>query len=687
MKDLSKDKLAAYALNELPEQERREVENYINENPSLKKEVEEIKNFGVFLSQELKGEELPRVTDSLRSSLLKEMSEQEPKESLSLLNFLKGSYFQGGALVAAVFGLLIFFSLQQEILDQESDGSQGLQTGMAIKDEAIRPELMPGEGQTEPKKSDGASVVGRPNQKAGSRARALGKGTNNLEVAQVGASGAISHSPLKRKKILRRPVPPHGFVGGDEYQAFSANIFKSTQTTPLSTFSIDVDTASYANIRRYIQQSSQLPPHHAVRIEEMINYFDYSDPAPKNNQPFKVSLEVADSPWAEGRQLVRVGIKGKEVTKKNYQSNLVFLVDVSGSMDSHDKIGLLKSGLHKLVEKLDGKDHVSLVTYAGNAAVILDATSGDNKEQIHRAIDNLTGEGSTHGSEGIKTAYELADKNFRPEGINRVILATDGDFNIGTTSDEALINLVEEKAKKNVFLTVLGFGRGNLNDSMMEKVSNKGNGNYFYLDTEREAQKVLVEKLQGTLMTIAKDVKIQVEFNPENVSEYRLIGYENRQLKAKDFNNDKKDAGEIGAGHSVVALYEIKPTGYDQEGVDPLKYQKDGEKAVQKQNGKFSEELLTVKVRYKKPEGKNSSLLKFPLQKKSRPFEKASADLRWTASVAGFGMLLKNSEHKGDLTYPKLIEMADKARWSYKGYNEYKAEFIELIKKSQELAK
>ncbi len=533
------------------------------------------------------------------------------------------------------------------------------------------------------KGSANKAFYGRKSKKAANKKMVVADAT--------GISGSRAHIGIDGREFSDEADsswfrPRRNDRGGESYEKMVENPFTSVASHPLSTFSSDVDTASYTNLRRFINQNNRLPPPEAVRIEEMINYFDYQDPTPKGKEPFSVSLEVADSPWSEGHQLVRIGIKGKEVIKKNQKTNLVFLVDVSGSMDSHDKLGLLKEGLHKLVEELDEDDRVSLITYAGHSAVILDSTSANQKKTIHKAIEDLTAQGATHGSEGIKTAYEIAQKNMRQGGVNRVILATDGDFNVGTTGDSALVELVKDKATAGVFLTVLGFGTGNLNDSMMEKISNHGNGNYFYIDSEKEAKKVLVDKLQGTLVTIAKDVKIQVEFNPTNVSQYRLIGYENRQLAAKDFNDDKKDAGEIGAGHSVVALYEVVPAGIKMAGVDSLKYQPKVKSVKEAKKGSFSDELLTVKLRYKPPEGTKSQLLKIPVKKATKTFEKASKDLRWTASVAGFGMMLKNSEHKGSLTYDKLLKMAEESRWGGKAYDSYRAELIEMLKKAKRLS-
>ena len=735
MKEIKKELLTAYALGELSPTERAEIEEILKNNPGLQKEIEEIQNFGNFLSEELKAESLPQMTEESRGQFMdKAIVKDQSTPWWKLL--LQGKVIPVGIIMTAFLGLVVFFTLQQEMLRENTesigDQAQGFETSIAVGEgRANKPQVIPRErqelapnGSIVADKSSEDMVAAAPPVKAkpsSKRMRSAGKGFSERkkEAGAVGIQAGIKDSMYlaemdseeslagsnnsvvygsgrgrlmqkKSKRMFRPDDANHGGYrvspqSGDSYENVGENSFVTVSNNPLSTFSIDVDTASYTNIRRYLTKSNMLPPSAAVRIEEMINYFNYQDSAPKGKDPFSVNLEVAESPWSEGHKLVRIGIK--VFPEKNHKTNLVFLVDVSGSMDTHDKIGLLKEGLHKLLEELGEDDHVSLVTYAGNSAVVLDSTSANQKKKIHQAIDNLTAGGSTHGSKGITTAYELAQKNFRKEGVNRVILATDGDFNVGTTSDRSLVDLVKAKAQNGVFLSVLGFGSGNLNDSMMEKISNKGNGNYFYIDSEKEARKVLVDKLQGTLVTIAKDVKIQVEFNPNNVSQYRLIGYENRKLAAKDFNDDKKDAGEIGAGHTVVALYEIKPAGFETKGIDPLRYQSK-KKSEKKSNpsGKFSDELLIVKLRYKEPNGSKSKLLSFPVAKASRSFASASPDLRWTASVAGFGMMLKESAHKGSITYEKLIEWANQARWAGSGYDEERAELIELVKKAKRIS-
>jgi secreted protein with Ig-like and vWFA domain len=476
---------------------------------------------------------------------------------------------------------------------------------------------------------------------------------------------------------------------GERYARFDENRPRTPSEQPLSTFSIDVDTASYANVRRFLT-SGRLPPPDAVRIEEMVNYFRYDYPQPVGDRPFSVTLEAAECPWHSGRRLVRIGLEGRDIDRRERPAgNLVFLIDVSGSMSAANKLPLVKQALAMLVEELTENDSVAIVTYAGDAGVKLPATSGDQKGKILAAIESLSTGGSTHGSAGINLAYEQAAERFITGGVNRVILATDGDLNVGVTSDEALVDLIKQKAAGGTFLTVLGFGEGNLQDAKMEKIADNGNGIYAYIDGAREARKVLVEQLTGSTITIAKDVKIQVEFNPTQVASYRLLGYENRIMAAEDFRNDRKDAGEIGAGHSVTALYEIELVGNGGEGsagAEPLKYQPPQPKpapAATLVDGETSRELLTVKLRWKKPEGDASTLDEVTLADRGGAFEQASADLRFAGAVAAFGMLLRNSEYKGEATLPLVAKIAAGALGPDAGG--YRAEFLDLVRKAETL--
>lgn len=469
-------------------------------------------------------------------------------------------------------------------------------------------------------------------------------------------------------------LPSPLYMNTEEYDEISENNFHLATETPLSTFSIDVDGASYANIRRMITDG-YLPPVDAVRIEEMINYFDYKYPSPTGNVPFSVHTEVATAPWNTRHQLVQIGIQGEQIEAENLPaSNLVFLLDVSGSMDSPDKLPLLKKGFRLLVNQLREEDYVSIVVYAGSSGLVLPPTSGYNKDEILAALEKLVAGGSTAGAAGIRQAYNVALKNFRKGANNRVILATDGDFNVGISNDDELVSLIEDRRDHGIFLSVLGFGTGNLKDSKMEKIANHGNGNYYYIDNLLEAKKVLVSEMGGTLHTIAKDVKIQVEFNPANVQAYRLIGYENRLLADRDFNDDTKDAGELGAGHTVTALYEIIPTGVDMDNdlyvIDPLKYQKKEPVDVS-----YSDEIMTVKLRYKEPDEDSSKLIS-QIVKTNDVRREISENLAFTSAVSAFGMILRDSKYKGDSSFQMVHRLAKQGL----GNDEqgYRAEFLRL---------
>ena len=463
----------------------------------------------------------------------------------------------------------------------------------------------------------------------------------------------------------------------ESYDRIEENIFKSVTTAPLSTFSIDVDKAGYSNIRRMLNNGQKVPED-AVKIEEMVNYFAYDYPQPKGDDPFSITADVVNSPWNADAKLVRIGLKGKDISLENVPpSNLVFLLDVSGSMDSPNKLPLLKAALNILVDKLREKDKVAIVVYAGAAGLVLPPTSGAEKAIIRQAIDNLSAGGSTAGGAGIELAYKIATENFSKGGNNRVILATDGDFNVGNSSDRSMENLIEEKRKSGVFLTCLGFGMGNYKDSKLETLADKGNGNHAYIDTMQEAQKVLGTEFFGTLYTIAKDVKIQIEFNPAKVQAYRLIGYENRLLNDEDFKDDTKDAGELGSGHTVTALYEIIPVGIKSKylkDIDSLKYTK-------QITGNYTDEMLTVKFRYKEPDGDVSKLIVKTVKDENSAIESASEDLKFSAAVALFGMQLRNSEFINTKKKADVIALAEAGKGTDK--DGYRAEFIRLVKSSK----
>jgi Ca-activated chloride channel homolog len=474
------------------------------------------------------------------------------------------------------------------------------------------------------------------------------------------------------------------------YDKVEENPFLPAASNPLSTFSIDVDTASYSNVRRFINSGS-LPPKDAVRVEEMINYFTYDYREPEGDKPFSIDVDATACPWDTSHRILRIGLKGREVANdKRPPSNLVFLLDVSGSMTPAERLPLVKQAMRLLIDKLTEKDHVAIVIYAGGSGLALKSTSGDQKEKILRALEELQAGGSTNGAEGIELAYKVAAENFINGGVNRVILATDGDFNVGVTNQGDLIRLIEAKAKTGVFLSVLGVGTDNLKDSTMQKLADKGNGNYAYLDSLDEARKVLVQQINGTLMTIAKDVKIQVEFNPARVASYRLIGYEKRLLRKEDFNNDKVDAGEIGAGHTVTALYEIVPAGPGATDpaasvppVDPLKYQSPNPSTAATTDSKASSETVTVKLRHKKADGETSELTERSFTDNGSKFENAAPDLKFAAAVAEFGMLLRDSQYKGKGTFGAVIEWAQEGKG--RDTAGYRAGFIELARKAQSL--
>jgi Ca-activated chloride channel homolog len=494
-------------------------------------------------------------------------------------------------------------------------------------------------------------------------------------------------SPSRILNVVRseciRELPAQPPFNTEAYDKITENEFLDATLNPLSTFSIDVDVASYSNVRRFINGGS-LPPADAVRTEEFVNYFSYSYPEPTGKHPFSVTTEIASAPWSSKHHLLMIGLQGKHIAiEKLPPGNLVFLLDVSGSMQDPNKLPLVKAAFHLLVNQLRSIDKVAIVVYAGSAGLVLPATPGNEKSKILDAIDNLEAGGSTAGGQGIILAYKIAKENFLKEGNNRVILATDGDFNIGASSDAEMERLIEEKRKDGIFLSVLGFGMGNYKDSKMEKLADKGNGNYAYIDNILEAKKVFVGQLAGTLYTIAKDVKLQVEFNPLKVKAYRLIGYENRLLNKEDFNNDLKDAGEMGAGHTVTAFYEIVPVGVDIDlpKVDSLKYQRSAIQASPSQ----TDELLTIKIRYKQPKDTTSILQEIPVLAQVRTLEKISSDFKFATSVVQFSMILRESKFLGNTNYDNVLESARAAKGEDK--EGYRSEFIQLVEMCKSLPK
>jgi Ca-activated chloride channel family protein len=494
--------------------------------------------------------------------------------------------------------------------------------------------------------------------------------------------GGISHRSAKKSYYASSPEMaylPHNTEG---YSAIHENGFKDVLFNPLSTFSIDVDKASYSNMRRFLNMG-QLPPKDAIRVEEMINYFNYDYPEPQGKHPFSVYTEVSECPWNGSHQLLHVGLKGKSIDKSELPpTNLVFLIDVSGSMSAANKLPLLKQAFRMLVNELRPEDKVAMVVYAGAAGLVLESTSGSEKAEILAALDQLQSGGSTAGGAGLKLAYKVAQDNFIDQGNNRIILATDGDFNVGSSSNAEMERMIEVKREKGVFMTVLGFGMGNYKDDKMEIIADKGNGNYAYIDNIQEARKVFITEFGGTLFTIAKDVKFQIEFNPARVKGYRLVGYENRLLNDEDFNDDKKDAGEMGAGHTVTALYELIPAGSDESmlSIDPLKYQSNGSelKPMAQVKADPKAELMTVKLRYKQPDGMKSTKVEIPVKGKILDLDDSSDNFRFSASIAEFGLILRDSEYMEDASIEQVIALARGSR----GEDEegYRSEFLKLVK-------
>lgn len=508
-------------------------------------------------------------------------------------------------------------------------------------------------------------------------------------VVDADSDGLRREKLVEQKKLRAFRLQLDSRSAGESYTRIIENELKDVAREPLSTFSIDVDTASYANVRRFLNQNT-IPPADAVRIEELVNYFPTAEegPAPTAKEPFAVRVELAPCPWQPAHRLARIAIKGRELGNERKASNLVFLVDVSGSMNEPNRLPLVQQSLRMLTEQLGEEDKVTLVVYAGSSGLVLPPTNGEKKSEILAAIEKLKAGGSTHGSAGIQLAYEQAVAGFIKEGVNRVILCTDGDFNVGVSSPEELEKLITKKAKSGVFLSVLGFGSGNLKDRTMETLADKGNGNYAYIDSLSEARKVLVEQMSGTLVTIAKDVKIQVEFNPAAVRSYRLIGYENRLLAKEDFNDDTKDAGEIGAGHSVVALYEIVPANLPpgtgpRPVVDGLKYQTPATAPAALSEAAKSGEVMTVKLRYKAPDSDLSKLIEMPVKDEGKTLTASSEEYKFSAAVVGFGLLLRDSSYKGTLSWETVRRLALDGKGADK--LGYRGEFLQLIDKARGL--
>ncbi len=682
MTNLSNDpRLTAYALGELSPDETREFEMELQKDPKAQKEVEEIKQTAALMKGELSKEETMNLGPDKVAQL-----ESETIEKKSWLDIIRSKYMMAGIPALAASVLIVL-----NVAKEEKNIHYLSKTAPEKKADAINQAVgLLKESQSNKVATKGKTEgrVAKPMKKMARKAEMDMMADEEL-VMPSNFAGRSAGAPAAKMNVVgggmiaQEPMPvDQGQFNTEDYDKIENVDWTRVSDQPLSTFSVDVDTASYSNMRRFLNNGS-LPPVDSVRIEEFVNYFDYDYETPSGKHPFAVNFEQSISPWNPKYKLVRIGVKGKEIkTEERPNSNFVFLLDVSGSMNDPNKLPLLKDAMKLLTRKLTEKDRVSIVVYAGASGLVLPSTPGNQKAKILGALTQLSAGGSTNGGQGIELAYKVAQENFIKGGINRVILATDGDFNVGNTSRGGLITMIEEKAKSNIFLTVLGLGMGNYKDGMLEKLADKGNGNYAYLDTLNEAKKVLINDMNSTLITIAKDVKIQVEFNPSKVSAYRLIGYENRKLAAKDFNDDKKDAGEIGAGHTVTAFYEVVPAGVeiDSPAVDALKYQRP--KKVAKGN---TDELMTVKLRYKEPEGSSSTKVEFPLKDEKKKFEAASRDFQFAASVASFAMILRKDKRIGEMSIQKVIDTAkqNKGEDSFG----YRQEFIENVELARELYK
>ena len=698
--DLEDPKLTAYALGELTDEtERASVEALVSQSDDARRLVEEIRSTASLLRKELAAEPSIELT-----GIHRERIDRSLEKRARMGRFL--SWTAAAAVVLFSVSIVWWWKLshmpevaEPEVAEPEARVSSYPTPPPPAAPAFVAPALTPGQkkgavsGETEGGVPGG--VAGGMGGGVVGGAPAAIESATMQELRSLGYIGYTAGAPSV-------PSPPeayarYGYEGRNTdsldvqrvrppfhtegYDRIDDNPFLGVGQNPLSTFSIDVDTASYANVRRFVSQS-MLPPKDAVRIEEMVNYFDYDYPAPPEGQPFSVNVEIADAPWKPEHRLMRIGLKGTPLSLDDRpRLNLVFLLDVSGSMEPPDKLPLLKKAMRLLVDELRENDQVAIVVYAGASGMVLPRTSGDQKGVILDALDRLQAGGSTNGGAGIQLAYDHAVAHFIPGGTNRVVLATDGDFNVGVTSQGELTRLIEERAASGVFLSVLGFGMGNYKDSTLEKLADRGNGNYAYIDSLSEARKVLVREMGSTLVTIAKDVNIQIEFNPAEVESYRLIGYENRVLRAEDFNDDEKDAGEIGAGHTVTALYEIVPAGVptDTPSVDPLKYQQSLAATQTASTG----EILTVKLRYKEPDGETSKLLERPVRDEEKTYASATQDFKFAAAVASFGMILRDSPHKGNATFDGVLELAREGVGADR--HGYRAEFLELARRAKSL--
>lgn len=717
--------LTAYALGELSSVEREALKNEFSDNADVTNFLREIETLADLLSETVP----QKMSHTLLETQREEVLRAQPQAKVFFWQKLKPKITIPALSAAAIATLCIVLlpkgqrvnvaideidtedpysdyyrfaedSDDGDVRDADDLGDVGFESAESTASESDAPyTFSPGSPSVWKSKSKSTSSANGVDLRKGHPTGVFGNTSSRDSIYKQGfgndyageglgsrlqGSSAKSLAPSTYAKSKEMAHGWYPSTAGGTYLDLIENVFQPVRQEPLSTFSIDVDTASYSQVRTELI-NSQLPPIGLVRAEEFINYFSYDYPSPTEGKPFSVNVEVTEAPWNTKHHLVRIGLRGRETSESARSSNnFVFLVDVSGSMDMPLKLPLVKDSMRMLVRTLRPKDRVAIVTYSGSTEVVLESTSGSNKREILKAIDALNADGSTNGESGIQLAYKIARDNKIINGNNRVVLATDGDFNVGVTDEGTLEEMIEKKAKSTgVFLTVLGYGMGNYHDSRMQKLANKGNGNNYYIDSAREARKVLVEQGVGTLNTIAKDVKIQVEFHPKHVQSYRLIGYEKRKLEAQDFNDDTKDAGEIGEGHTVTALYEIVPVGVPggTGTVDALKYQ-NAEPIV---SSGASDELLTIKLRYKKPKSETSELIEVPVKNSVKKFSEASTDTKFASAVAGFTMVLRDSKFKGSFTLDKAQELAAN-NLSVRGKrNEYRAEFVELIKKARSL--
>lgn len=726
-REIQEAQLTAYALGQLNAKEREAAEAVLARSAEARQYVEETAALAGHVRQAYEQSPTPEASVLLRAAIEKRLNMPMTEEPLAVGNAcsVKRTRSQRFAVwfVGAATGLVLAASLLVAITLVPRSGYEQI---ACCQRSAPCPSASP---QVVAKRScEGSEYVGRITGQVDTQWSDPAAEVPQQVARNSGPSGSITvwrdeaHGPVFRREIPKegassqRPYadamahvgfggPSVGFGGtsGDQskrsaeegwngspgteqYDPSAENRFLSVARQPLSTFSIDVDTASYANVRRFLMNEGRLPPPEAVRIEEMINYFAYDYSPPSDRTPFSVDMETTECPWQPAHRLVRVGLKGREIDRhERGPSNLVFLLDVSGSMGESNKLPLVKQAMRMLVEQLQADDRVAIVTYASGTAVPLPSARGDDRRRIIAAIDSLQSGGSTYGSAGIELAYQQAAEHFVEGGVNRVFLCTDGDLNVGITNDNDLVRLIERKAKTSVFLTVLGFGTGNLKDGKLEKLADKGNGIYAYIDGLREAHRVLVEQMTGSLVTIAKDVKIQVEFNPAEVAAYWLVGYENRVMANRDFDNDRKDAGDIGAGHTVTALYELVPAHGNHAATEvdrPLKYQRVAEEDLS-ENAR-SGELLTLRLRYKEPDQDESRLLEFVARDADGRFGRASADFRFASAVAAFGMVLRGSPQRGEATLAAVEEYAAGALG--KDPNGHRAEFLDLVRRAKGLA-